>query len=100
MVTRTNIIEAKLAEGTIVYVQATLLGGEERVASRTLSFEGVTSAIEEIAKSVVETLRKVQPRKASVEFGLEVALQAGQLTALLVQGSTTANLKITLEWSE
>jgi hypothetical protein len=44
--------------------------------------------------------RYLKPHKASVEFGLEVALEAGQLTALLVKGSGTSNLKITLEWSE
>jgi len=34
-----------------------------------------------------------------VEFGLEVALESGQLTAVLVKGSAKANLKITLEWA-
>lgn len=34
-----------------------------------------------------------------MEFGLEVALESGQLTAVLVKGSAKANLKITLEWA-
>jgi Trypsin-co-occurring domain 1 len=64
------------------------------------SFKEVTDAVEGIAESFVTTLRKVKPRKASVEFGLEVALEAGHLTALLVKGSGASNLKITLEWGE
>ena len=46
----------------------------------------------------MNTLDKVRPQKAKIEFGIEVAMKEGQLTALLVQGTATANLKITLEW--
>jgi hypothetical protein len=70
------------------------------VAFALPSFKEVTDAIEGIAESVVCTLQKVKPRKACVEFGIEVALESGQLTALLVKGSGTSNLKITLEWGE
>jgi hypothetical protein len=100
METRTEIIKAELANGSIVHIQATVLGGEEEVAFALPSFKEVTDAIEGIAKSVVTTIQKVKPKKATVEFGLEVALESGQLTALLVKGSGTSNLKITLEWGE
>jgi hypothetical protein len=97
---RTEIIKAELDNGTIVHIQATALGGEEEVAFTLPLFKEVTNAIEGIAVAVTNSLQKVKPQKASVEFGLEVALEAGQLTALLVKGSGTSNLKITLEWSE
>ncbi len=100
METKTEIIKTKLANGTTVYIQVTALGGEEEVAFALPSFKEVTDAIEGIAVGVASSLQKVKPQKASVEFGLEVALEAGQLTALLVKGSGTSNLKITLEWSE
>ncbi len=100
METRTEIIKAELANGGTLHIQATILGGEEEVVFALPSFEGVTHAIEGIAESVVTTLEKVKPQKASVEFGLEVALESGQLTALLVKGSGTSNLKITLEWGD
>ena len=100
METRTEIIKVELANGGTLHIQATILGGEEEVAFTLPSFEGVTHAIEGIAQSVVSTLEKVKPRKASVEFGLEVALESGQITALLVKGSGTSNLKITLEWGD
>jgi hypothetical protein len=100
METRTEIIKAELANGTILHIQATALGGEEEVAFTLPSFREVTNAIEGIAESVVMTLQKVKPKKGSVEFGLEIALESGQLTALLVKGSGTSNLKITLEWGE
>lgn len=100
MEARTEIIKAELANGGTLHIQATILGGEEEVAFTLPSFKEVTDAIEEIGQSVVTTLQKVKPRKASVEFGLEVALESGQLTALLVKGSGTSNLKITMEWGE
>ena len=100
METRTEIIKAELANGTIVHIQVTALGGEEEVAFTLPTFKEVTDAIEGIAKSVVTALQKVKPKKAIVEFGLEIALKSGQLSALLVRGSGTSNLKITLEWEE
>ena len=100
METRTEIIKAELINGATLHIQATVLGGEEEVGFSLPSFKEITDAIEGIAESVVTTLKKVKPQKASVEFGLEVALEAGQLTALLVKGSGTSNLKITLEWGE
>ena len=48
----------------------------------------------------VAALKKAKPKKASVEFGLEIAVEAGKLTALLMESSGTATLKIALEWGE
>ena len=49
---------------------------------------------------VVTAVQKVAPTKASVEFGIEVAVEPGKVTALWVKGSGKANLKITLEWAD
>jgi hypothetical protein len=95
---RTEIIPVKLANGRIAHAQVTALGGEEEVATGILPFEDVAAAIEGIVGQIAGTLEKVKPRKASVEFGIEVATEAGKLTALLVKGSGTASMKITLEW--
>jgi len=94
-------IKAVLDNGAILHIETVMLGGEERVSAPGLpSFNNVTDAIEGIAYSMVSTFRKVKPSSASVEFGLEIGLESGQLTALLVKGTGTANLKITLEWGE
>lgn len=99
---RTEIISAQLADGSTIKIKATALGGVEDVAAldKLLPFSEVTDTIERIASALAATLKKVKPDKASVEFGLEIGLESGQLTALLVQGTTTANLTITLEWGE
>jgi hypothetical protein len=98
MPTRQELVPVKLANGTQIRVAATMLGGEEDVAFKLLSFDEVTNTIEGIAGSLNAALQKVKPKKASVEFGLEVAVESGALTTLLVKGAGTATLKITLEW--
>ena len=56
-------------------------------------------AIETVARVVGDVLAKVAPTKATAEFGIELGIESGQLTALIVKGSGKANLKIALEWS-
>ncbi len=97
---RPPAIKTKLADGTIIYVQAQPFGGEQQVSAHLPSFEEVTHAISGIAKPLVQMLEEIKPRKATLEFGVEIALEAGQLTALLVKGTGETSLKITLEWGE
>jgi hypothetical protein len=97
---RREVVPVQFANGVTMRVEATLLGGEEDVAFNILSFQEVSDAIESITSTFTTTLEKVKPKKASIEFGLEVAVESGKLTTLLVKGASTANLKITLEWGE
>lgn len=96
---RTRIVKVELEDGTTVDIQSTARG-EEDIAATVFPFKEVTDKIESIAEAVLGTLKKVKPQSASVEFGIEVAVEAGQLTALLVKGTSTANLKITLQWGD
>jgi Trypsin-co-occurring domain 1 len=98
MESRTTIVPVLLPNGKEIRVEATLLPGEEEVSFKALPAEQIFDAVEGIAQAVGATLQKVKPRKASVELGLEVGLESGNLTALLVKGTGTANLKLTLEW--
>jgi hypothetical protein len=61
-----------------------------------LSFTNVTATLQAVGSAVLAALRHVQPEKASVKFGLEVAIKSGQL----VDANTTATLKVTLEWQD
>jgi hypothetical protein len=88
-----------------VRVEATPIkrSGDSDVAfesvKEALATDEIREAIEGIAEMVAGGFRKIAPQKASIEFGLEVGLESGKLTALWVKGSGKANLKITLEWS-
>jgi len=96
--TRTKPVKVTLDNGTDMYVQARVVKGETDIASLTGSFEKVTQAIEGIAQSLTAAWEKAKPSRASVEFGVEFAYEAGQVLAMFVDGSTTASMKITLEW--
>jgi hypothetical protein len=50
-----------------------------------LPFDQVTKALQEIVGNLKETLDRVKPDKASVKFGVEMAVEAGNLTALIVK---------------
>jgi Trypsin-co-occurring domain 1 len=99
MAVRHEIIPVRLADGVTMHIEATMLG-EEEVAFNLLSFKDVTDTLASIAEAITGVMQKVKPKKAGVEFGLEIGVESGKLTALLVQGSSKANLKITLEWGE
>jgi hypothetical protein len=99
---RTEIIRAELEGGISISIQATPLGGEELAGTPPgpHAFKEVTDTVEGLAKAMIGTLKKVRPRTATVEFGLQIGIESGKLTALLVKGTGSANLKITLEWGE
>ncbi len=100
MTTSANFQSVILDDGTIIQVQMTTLGGPVKVAANKggLPFEGITKSVETISRSLMKAIRKASPNKATIQFGIEIGTKEGQLTALLVQGTTTANLSITLEW--
>lgn len=97
--TETEIVPVVLANGTTVRIEATSLGGREKVGVLDAqSFKELTDSIEGIAATLSETLQRVKPDAATVEFGVEVGIESGNLTALIVKGTGKANLKITLAW--
>lgn len=53
--------------------------------------------IEGFAETLQQSLSKLKPQKATVEFGIEIGAESGQLTTLIVKGTGSANLKVTLE---
>ncbi|NER99250.1 MAG: hypothetical protein F6J86_36415, partial [Symploca sp. SIO1B1] len=73
---------------------------ESDVSSNYQYLQQATDAIEGIADTLKQSLEKIQPTKASVEFGLEFGYESGQITAMIVKGGSKANLKITLEWQK
>lgn len=92
-----------LAGDRAFYVEAVTLDEEEEVAARNFGLEGFTQSIgavaETVSDAVMSGLRKVQPGKVIVEFGCEVGMDTGNLTAILVKGTAKANVKVTVEWT-
>jgi len=86
-------------ENTTILVELSGSAGEREIAGGIHpSFSNVTKAITSVAKEIAGAIESAKPKKASVEFGCDLAIESGQLTALIVKGSGTASLKVTLEW--
>jgi len=97
--TKSPTVRVPLENGTVIYIETEDASGEEKVGIfHPTSFKEVTDAIEGIADALVATFKKVKPSGASVEFGIDVGIESGHLTTLLVKGTTNATLKITLTW--
>lgn len=95
----TQKVPVVLEDGTSIYMEVEPIGGgRQDVANKALPFEEVSSALESIVKAVAKPITAAMPTKASVEFGLEVAVKEGHLIAAWVRSTGTANLKVTLEW--
>lgn len=80
-------------------IEVVPMGGETRISNDGYSFEDFAASLEALTRKLHDTIKKIEPTKASIEFGIEVGVEAGKLTALLVKGSGKANLKVILEWS-
>lgn len=93
-----NVVTVEI-NNTPVQLEVQAAGDRETdVTMRTPSFDGVVNSIKEISGELTKALSELTPDRATLEFGVDVGIEAGQLTALLVKGSGSATLRITLEW--
>lgn len=100
---RSVYLQVEAEDGPIL-VEAALVGGQEdeEVSARMLAFGEFTTALGSVTKSVtgavMSGLGKVKPDKVAVEFGCELGVESGKLTAILVKGTAKATVKVTMEW--
>jgi len=94
---RSSNVPVQLPNGAIVKVEVASTGMED-VAFDVKQFQPVADAIEGVVQMIAAPLQKVKPKKATVKFGMELAIESGALTAVIVKGSGKGNLEITLEW--
>ncbi|MFF5789007.1 CU044_2847 family protein [Streptomyces sp. NPDC012693] len=96
----TDITRVEVGDATL-FVEARRLGPDserEGLGDRLPDLSGVTEALSSFAVQIGDALHRVAPDRATVEFGCQLGLDAGKLTALLVQGTANASLRVTLEW--
>jgi hypothetical protein len=90
--------KVSLPDGNFVMVEARCLDPEQKVGYKLPSFTEIAGTITSITTVLASAINKAKPHTASIEFGVEIAVESGQLTALIVKGGAKANLKITLTW--
>lgn len=96
-----EVVKADLGGGRIIHLEAQTVGDPETdVGIRdVLSFQGVVDTIEALTESLMNALRTAKPDKATLEFGVDIGVESGALTSVIVKGTGTATVKITLEWA-
>ncbi len=94
---RSDTVPVQLPNGATIKFEVAQTG-RENVGFDLKQFQPVADAIEGIVQMIAAPIQKVKPKKATVKFGMELAIEAGQLTAIIVKGTGKANLEITLEW--
>jgi len=95
-----QIIPVRLTEVRNIGIEISSIRGDQDIAIRIPSLDSVLDDISEISKKVMTAIQAAQPQKASVEFGLEIGIESGGLTALIAKGTGSASFKVTLEWSK
>jgi hypothetical protein len=98
MAHKSQVLPVKIDDQHIILAEVQLPGSEEDVAATVLNFGAAADAVEGIARHLSAVFESVKPDKASVEFGIQLSVKAGKLTALLVSGEGNASLKIGLHW--
>ena len=96
----------ELANGETVLIEANIppqKGMVERSeVLKKLKFDEVKRTVRTCTQGFVDTFNSfaddVKPNSASVEFGVEVGVESGQLTSYIVDASGKASFKVTLEW--
>lgn len=100
---QSTIIPIELSDGTIIKVEATPIG-EQQVSFQSFPFKEVTSVIKSASQDIATVLQEIsvtaKPDKLSIKLGFEIAVESGQLTALIVKGAGKANLEVSMEWNK
>lgn len=92
---------AVVLDGVRFYVEARQDSAEHEVGS-TLA-EGLGSAMDAIktlGNHVAGAVKTIEPDHFGIELGFEFKLEQGSLVAMLVRGSATANVAVTLQWDK
>lgn len=89
-----------LSDGSEIYIESVAMrgNGPNDVNYKLPEFNQVTSVIKRLGFDIHESVKDISPQKVTVEFGIELGIQAGKLIALIAKGEGKANLNIKLEW--
>lgn len=91
-------ISARLPNDATLYIRPEVIDSGGNVGIHDLDFSQVGLSLEGLATVIQDGLKKVKPSKTTVELGFELGLKSGGLIAILCDGSSTASIKVTLEW--
>lgn len=93
-----NLVDLKLVDGSVIKMEYSKANLQPFNAQHIVNFQEVFKTIESFAFELKEVVRRTQAKKTTVEFGVELFADDDKLSALVVKGTDTANIKFTFEW--
>ncbi|GEL94020.1 CU044_2847 family protein [Cellulomonas composti] len=98
-----RVVTAELEAGAPpVKIEVVARGGDREqdvsALGDVLAFSDLTESVGRVARAMTDALRRARPDEAEVTFGLDVAVEAGRLTSLVVKGGATATFQVRLLW--
>ena len=103
---RKKRVVLELSTGETVLIEANLpveTGVVERSDRlKKISFDKIRKTITACSQEFANTLNSISddiaPSTVSVEFGIEIGAESGQLASYIVNASSKASFNVTLEW--
>ena len=95
-----EVIPIELGDGLVLMAEARVpaTAGESEIVSMDKTLDAVTDAVRRVGEGLVDAMKAIGPKKFTIQLGFDLTVKEGQLVALLVSGSGTASIKVTLEW--
>ncbi|MGI5218729.1 CU044_2847 family protein [Nocardia sp. CA-290969] len=98
----THIERVEMPDGVVIYArvddEATTSTGVDVGLRDRFKLDSLGPTISSVAAAVHGSVRGLKPDTVSVEFGLELSLDAGKVVAVLASGGAKASLKVKLDW--
>jgi hypothetical protein len=91
--------------GGVVYIDARRLDeravdDEEEIASIRPKLDGVLDTLSGLSSQLREALQRSGAPRIVLELSVEIAVESGQLVAVLGKASSKSTLKVTLDWAQ
>jgi len=91
-----NYIPVRMLDGTVIKIESC---APVQDVAEALDFNEISDHIKDVAESIMLPIRDIGPKKAEVDFGVNIQVENGKLVTVVSQGTSRANFKISLEWN-
>lgn len=99
----TKNVQIKMSDDSLIYIEVTKIGDQPVSSNKDVKLKDVTDQIAKIGKDLAQSIKSIsedlKPDEVGLEVGLDVAVESGRLTSVLVKGTSKANFKISMKWN-
>ncbi|MGW3209037.1 CU044_2847 family protein [Streptomyces sp. NPDC001135] len=92
-----HLARVSLEDGGSILVEAPAVGGRigDAVSELPETLQGALRSVSRASRAALDELRKASPDEITVEFGVDLAVEAG---AVITKSSANSHLRITMTW--